>query len=515
MACTGQDHDIELGPSDKSCPRAQNGFWHHPSCACTCAIKLPDQHPPPAHLPDERLPQYKPISSPTTSLMPEKLRRTLPRKRYSRLMRNVRWTWLSVYHRLHLIVLVPNILAIATLGAQHKLWAFPPSGISLAIALNVTATILIRQELVINLLFSLVGKCPHWVPLRLRRVAAKIYHLGGVHSGAGIAATVWYSLLNAVILKGYLQAEVAIRGELAVVIITFVINVLFLSIVVIAMPQVRKHFHNTFEAVHRFAGWAAVALFWVQFCLVADITRKSITPPPTLAAAIYTNPIFYLLLTITISLILPWLRLRKVPVVVEELSDHAVRLHFSYTKLPLCVAPRISDSPLKEWHAFAGIPEKDGAGFSIIISKAGDWTSRIIKSPPSRLWVRGIPAKGVLHVAPIFRSLVLVATGSGIGPILSLLTARGIHFRILWSTKDPVKTYRQGITNEVLTADPNAVIVNTGIHGRPDLVQESLTLYKVSHAEAVFVISNPQVTRKVVFSLESRGIPAFAPIFDS
>lgn len=34
-------------------------------------------------------------------------------------------------------------------------------------------------------------------------------------------------------------------------------------------------------------------------------------------------------------------------------------------------------------------------------------------------------------------------------------------------------------------------------------------------AEAVCVISNPVLTAKIVYELESRGIPAFGPIFDS
>jgi hypothetical protein len=318
-------------------------------------------------------------------------------------------------------------------------------------------------------------------------------------------------------LRAYLQkGEPGLKDQLSIVIITFIIDILFISIIVLAHPKLRARFHNTFEVVHRFAGWTAVALFWVQLFLLVNVQRKSQTPIPSLGTVIYQSPVLYLLITSTISLILPWLRLRKVSVVAEPLSNHAIRLHFDYANLPLCAAPRFSHSPLKEWHAFAGIPEDDGIGFSIIVSKAGDWTSRLISSPPTSIWVRGIPARGVLHIAPIFKSMVLVATGSGIGPILSLLTARGIKCRILWSTKDPVKTYRQRIVDDVLIADHEAIIINTSDgQARPDLVQEAHDLYEDSNAEAVFVISNPIVTRKIVFGLESRGVPTFAPIFDS
>ena len=113
--------------------------------------------------------------------------------------------------------------------------------------------------------------------------------------------------------------------------------------------------------------------------------------------------------------------------------------------------------------------------------------------------------------------MVLVATGSGIGPVLSLLQAkRKLGFiRLLWSTKDPIKTYGQRVMDNVMAADPNAVIINTSVDRRPNLLELAHGMYVDSQAEAVFVISNPRVTRKTVYGLESRGVPTFAPIFDS
>ena len=221
---------------------------------------------------------------------------------------------------------------------------------------------------------------------------------------------------------------------------------------------------------------------------------------------------------VTVSLIIPWLRLRKVPVRVELLSDHASRWHFDYTNVELCSASRVTDKPLKEWHSFAGIPEPDGKGFSVIVSNAGDWTKRMIQNPPTKLWVRGIPTRGVLHIAPIFKKLVIVATGSGIGPVLSLLSARDIPCRVLWSARDPVNTYAKNILDEVFVADPKALVYDTKIldpNKRPDLLRIAYGLYRDSGAEAVFVISNQKVTQKLVYGLESRGVPTFAPIFDS
>ena len=511
------DLDLELAAAEKSGAQVTHTTWHRPCCTCNCETDHQLQQPPALHVREELPPQHRPPGSPNMTILAGKFRNFLPPKKYDKFMQHIWWAWFSVYRRLHLLVLLPNVLMIAILGTKHKLLILPTSDLSLAVAINITAAVLIRQEVIINLLFAFFGKCPHWVPLRIRRSVAKIYHLGGVHSGAAFAATVWYTLLNVVVLKNYLQNNsLGQRYRLPTAVITFIINILFVAIIILSLPNIRAKFHNAFEAVHRFAGWTAVALFWVQLFLLSDGQRKVQKPIPALGAVIYHSPALYLLVIVTISLIMPWIHLRKVSVVSEPLSSHAIRLHFDYTNLPLCATPRFSHNPLKEWHAFAGIPEDDGIGFSIIVSKAGDWTSRIINSPPKSIWVRGIPIRGVLHIAPIFKSMVLVATGSGIGPILALLVGRCIKCRILWSTKDPLKTYRQRIVDDVLRADPEAIIINTsGGRARPDLVQGAHDLYKDSNAEAIFVISNPLVTRKVVLGLESRGLPAFAPIFDS
>lgn len=438
----------------------------------------------------------------------------LPPKRWNKVLRNMRWSIFSVYRRLNLLVLLPNILTMIALSIQHNLVSLPTTAVATAVSVNIIVAVLIRQELVINLLFALFGKCPRSMPLWFRRLAAKIYHLGGVHSGAGVAATVWFGVFNAVLAREW-QENTRIGRSPGIFVVTGTLDCLLLSIIVLAHPRLRARYHNTFEMVHRFAGWMAVIIFWIHMLVLADAERRTLSPTPTLAKVTFQSLSFWCLLIVSISLIIPWLRLRKVSVHPQPLSDHAIRLYFTHENLPLCAAPRISDKPLKEWHAFAGIPQENGSGFSLLVSNAGDWTSRLIRSPPTSIWVRGIPARGVLHVAPIFNRLVLVATGSGIGPILSLLFARDLQCRILWSAPDPESTYKKAIIDQVLLGDPNAVIINTSVAGRPDLVQEAYNLYVASNAEVVFIISNAKVTRKVVYGLECRGIPTFAPIFDS
>lgn len=178
----------------------------------------------------------------------------------------------------------------------------------------------------------------------------------------------------------------------------------------------------------------------------------------------------------------------------------------------------MSRDGVREFHPFAGISGLDDRTneFSMIVSKAGDWTKKAIQDPPRKLWKRGIPMRGVINVASMFKRVVFIATGSGIGPVLSVLSLRDrFSCRIIWSTREPETTYQKEIVDYVRKVDPNAIIFNTSENQNPDLVREAYRLYKSHDAEAVFIISNPKVTRKVIYDLECRGVPIFGVIFDS
>ena len=56
---------------------------------------------------------------------------------------------------------------------------------------------------------------------------------------------------------------------------------------------------------------------------------------------------------------------------------------------------------------------------------------------------------------------------------------------------------------------------DTREHGKPDMVKLTYRLVREFNAEAVVIISNEALTRKVVYGMMSRGIPAFGAIWDS
>ncbi|CAF9923808.1 MAG: hypothetical protein HETSPECPRED_005425 [Heterodermia speciosa] len=437
----------------------------------------------------------------------------LPSKKERRIWRRLRYTILAVYQRLFTIAFTANIigLIIVLVRARNNHPSGPPSSaLATATSVNVTVAIAMRQEYVINALYDICCLTPHSWPLRIRRLIAKLYEFGGVHSGCAISAVVWFILFAAFVTRDYSNNTF---DALGVIIVTYILLFLFLAICLFSIPKFRFKSHNLFEAVHRFAGWLAVALFWVDILLVLNFQSK-LPGSDSLGILVVKAPAFWFLLLITFLIVLPWTRLRKVDAFPEKLSNHAIQIHFKYRKMGPVLGIRITHNPMTEWHSFATIPSSDGS-FSLIVSDAGDWTKKQIMQPANKYWIRGIPIAGVLRMAYVFKRIVVVTTGSGIGPVLSMLHSFPMPCRILWSTPNPQQTYGEKIMQQVASADPDAMIINTRASGRPDMVALAYHLFVESKAEAVFTISNPSLTRKVVYGMESRGIPAYGPVWDS
>lgn len=400
----------------------------------------------------------------------------------------------SYYNRLAALVLLANA-AFGVWGLDWQALAVPT--LSQMVLLNLSLAILIRQQYVINALFWLATRVPSTWPLRIRRSAAKVYHFGGLHSGAALAATGWFALLVGVQGNRYVQHPGSV--DTAWLWVAATLAGLLLLMVIMAQPWVRGRFHNGFERVHRFAGWGALLLFWGLAFL------ESAEAPSSL----------WMLVLLSLSILLPWLRLRRVAVQHTRPSGHAVITRFAHTTPFAGSSTAISLNPLLEWHAFANIPAPGEVGFRLIISRAGDWTGRFIEDLPRHVWVKGITTAGVANIETLFKSVVYIATGSGIGPVMPHLLAAKVPIQLIWSTRSPRKTYGDALVDEILRAQPHAVIWDTDARGKPDLVQLAYGAVQHCGAEAVICIANQRVTRRVVEELEARGIPAYGAIWDS
>ncbi|KAL3457964.1 hypothetical protein BJX64DRAFT_302303 [Aspergillus heterothallicus] len=439
----------------------------------------------------------------------------LPDKRLRKPWRGLRHRIFIVYRTLFSIISLANIVVLICLLATPSV---EPRHISTIAFANLTVAILVRQDMVINILYTVFCSVPKSWPLAVRRRCAKIYHLGGVHSSAAIMAVAWYT--GGICYNIYFfvtSSDEATKPSVLTLTLSLIALSIFLLMLFFAYPTIRKKHHNTFERVHRFAGWTALVIIWAQ---TMSSIRDQCEPTRSFGHELIRTPSFWMLVAITISIASSWLFLRTVPVDAEVLSNHAVRLHFDYTVPVMGTFTRLSERPLIEWHSFATVPAPRIAngrskGYSLVVSRAGDWTGKRISKPPTRIWVRGIPTCGVMRIATLFSRVVLVATGSGIGPLLGHIQVPTCPFRLVWSTPNPVDTFGKDIVDSVYKADPEAIVHDTKKQGRPDLVRLTWDAVQSSGAEAVIIISNEKLTKKVVYGMETRGIPAYGAIWDS
>ncbi|GAP89338.1 putative amino acid adenylation domain-containing protein [Rosellinia necatrix] len=455
----------------------------------------------------------EPDSSSPVALEEEDTKYELPSKNGFHGQRWLRHRFFSLYRRFFSFIFFGNLLAFALVW--WKSWgsgSLPLSQFPTAIAVNLLVAVAMRQDHVINFLFWLATRMPTSAPLAIRRQCARVFHIGGIHSGAAVSAVLWWLIFTIGATVNFARGNRDVHIDAGTIALSYLVLALLLAIVGMAHPDVRAKMHDQFEWTHRFAGWTATALVWAHLVVGTNSLKPN---TQSLADALARTPAVYLLALITLSIALPWLRLRRVTVRPEPLSKHAIRLHFDFETPIAGKAIRISDKPMREWHAFATIDKPGEKGFSIVVSNAGDWTRKTIDGEPQKLWTRGALASGVLTIAPLFKKVVLVATGSGIGPCLPVILEGRVPARILWSTPHPRETFGDEIIGNVMQADPKAIIWNTRTQGKPDLTALSYQMLKESGAEAVCIISNKKVTQQLVYRLEARGVPAFGAIFDS
>jgi NAD(P)H-flavin reductase len=421
--------------------------------------------------------------------------------------------WLIQYHRLVALVALLNLWQLGTglaeggwwWDAQHRL-----QSLSHLVLGNFAVAVLVRQQYVVNLLFWLATRAPTSWPLAVRWQLAKVFHFGGLHSGCATVATLWFGLFTGAVLRQAWSGGPGVSA--ALVGVSIVLVALLVGMVLTALPGFRARQHNQFELVHRFGGWTALLLFWVHAFLFVDAQRGS-TP---FAEALWASPAPWVLIGICISIALPWMRLRRVRVGTVKPSSHAVVVRFNHGETPFPgSSTAISRHPLVEWHSFANIPTPGEEGFRLIISRAGDWTGRFIDETPGHVWVKGITTAGVANIETLFRKVVYVATGSGIGPVLPHLLAQRVPMKLIWSTRSPRMTYGDALVEEILAAQPDSLIWDTDARGKPDLVRLALAALHDSGAEAVICIANQKLTRDVIQQMELRGIPAYGAIWDS
>lgn len=394
------------------------------------------------------------------------------------------------YNRLALLIVLSNAVYFLKTSFHTR------EEVLRIVLINFFFAMVVRQHYVINLFFKIATSIPHSIPLKVRAFFGKVYHFGGIHVGGSISATLWYFY--------YITKIEKIDINFGISLISF-----FVMVTIIFFAFNRHQMHDIFERVTRFGSWVLQGLIILQSILIFKELHGNLE-------GYFGSLEFFLLVLLTFNIILPWLTLRKVSIKIETPSNHVAIAQFDYGVTPFAgSSTSLSLDPLFEWHSFANIPTPGMTGFRLAISRAGDWTSEFIEKKPKHVWVKAIPTAGVGNIEKLFKRVIFVATGSGIGPCLPHLLANEVPSRIIWSTRSPERTYGEDLVAEVKRNHKDAIIWDTNKHGKPDLLELAYQTALEFDAEAIICISNKKLTWKVVTGLEQRGMHAYGAIFDS
>ena len=127
----------------------------------------------------------------------------LPEKEQSQWLRNLRHQMFYLYRRLFSVVFVINLAVFISFAAK----GYTTMEVGNAVVGNLTTAVLMRQEYVIDAFFVTFTAIPRTWPMFIRRVAARVYHIGGLHSGAGVSGALWLILFCAKASQEFMNGE--------------------------------------------------------------------------------------------------------------------------------------------------------------------------------------------------------------------------------------------------------------------------------------------------------------------
>ena len=180
--------------------------------------------------------------------------------------------------------------------------------------------------------------------------------------------------------------------------------------------------------------------------------------------------------------------------------------HHSTARPDTGTATGITRSPLKESHAFTTIPELEMDEFSLIVSRAGDWTSNIIQSPrpnsgsvvfPQTVSLGLLPCSAarsslppvlvLYHVPTPYSRVVSQSTCSGLPPTSEGLSVTSSLIRFCAMLPMQFSTVRNTTSLGICLCPDTPRTTDTRKHGKPDLVKLTLETVKEFNAEATEV----------------------------
>ncbi|KAJ6611278.1 hypothetical protein B0H10DRAFT_1809850 [Mycena sp. CBHHK59/15] len=420
--------------------------------------------------------------------------------------------WFNTYRKFYTLTVTLNFIGLV-LAATGK-WQYPRQYTGAFVLGNLQAAILVRNELfgrflylVVNTLFAKASFCHPWPPLWFRLACTStLQHLGGIHSGCATSGAVWLLFRIVLIIVDYQHFPASIITAGAVT--NFAVLISILS----ALPWVRESHHNCFEGYHRLVGWLGLASTWIFVVLGDSYDVETRTWNPHGVRVLRQQDTIFAL-GMTVFIIIPWVTLRKVPVVVEVPSPKVAVIRFERGMQQGLLA-RISRGSILEYHAFGIISQgRQSKEHYLICGVQGDFTQSLVDHPPTHLWTRQLKFAGVSNTSKIYRRGIRVCTGTGLGAALSTCL-QSPDWYLIWMGSDQAKTFGPTISALIRTLPPEQYTLwdSKERGGRPDTMKLIKEVYESWNAEVVFITSNLGGNTEMMAGCKKEGIPAFGTL---
>ncbi|GAB1526586.1 hypothetical protein RhiTH_009754 [Rhizoctonia solani] len=348
------------------------------------------------------------------------------------------------------------------------------SFIAQASLVNLTITVLVRNELLLAGLYWAFSK----IPFRRFYAHRMLHSIGGLHVGCAFGTF---------IVEVGRSTSLNSTLDIALLVTSIILPVGITVIIFFALRPLRERFHNAWEYTHRYVGWTVIADLVVHLGLKA----ATLDTPEQL---FYTS-LPYLTLACIISIFYIWFTVRHAQISIRANRSVAVVTLPGAPTMRSGTFARISRDGF-EWHAFSvAMTDFEKREFSLIVGRAGDWTTGLINDAldtrgPEKIYIRGVCPPGFMYMHRSYKKVVTVCTGAGIAPALPHIEQHTSDIMLIWIAKNHRKTYGEAVWNTVTSNLPaNQVILHdTSLSGRPDIAS-LLEKAAIAHdAEAVFVV---------------------------
>ncbi|KAJ7502937.1 hypothetical protein B0H11DRAFT_2223042 [Mycena galericulata] len=416
--------------------------------------------------------------------------------------------WFNTYRKFYTLTVVLNLMGL--LLAATGRWQYPRRYTGAFVLGNLQVAILMRNELFGRLLYLIINTLfAKWPPLWFRLACTSaLQHLGGIHSGCATAGAVW--LVFRIILIGINSRNYPVSVITAGVVTCVAVLISMAS----AFPWVRESHHNIFEGYHRLVGWIQMILAAWTFVVLGD--SYDIYTHSWNSDGIQRQQDFWFVVCMSIFIIIPWVTLRKVPVVVEVPSAKVAVIRFERGMQQGLLA-RISRGSILEYHAFGIISKgRQSQEHFLICGVQGDFTQALVDHPPTHLWTRQLKFAGVSNTSKIYKRGIRVCTGTGLGAALSTCL-QSPDWYLIWMGSDQAKTFGPTISaliHDNLPPEQYTLWDSKERGGRPDVMKLIKETYVSWGAEVVFITSNMGGNSEMMAGCKKEGIPAFGTLWD-